>query len=120
MRGQEFLNIARSLESISGEAADRTRIGRLYYGVYLEYRQYCEDALGFRRERMAREHQAVYSLISQIDVFLAADLRELRHARNQADYDLDVIPTDIADRVIDAQRLARHLMRRLAELRDDA
>lgn len=65
---------------------------------------------------MSREHQIVYSLIAQREA-LAADLSELRNARNQAGYDLDLPHQEIADRLIDAQRLSDHLMRRLDELR---
>lgn len=117
IRGQRFLDVAYEMEQFQGEAWRRTRIGRLYYGVYLEYRQYCEDHLGCRRERMAREHQVVYSLISRQDAALAEDLRELRTTRNQADYDLDMSKQDIADRRTDAIRLASYLMNRIKKLR---
>lgn len=111
MRGRDFLDIAVEMAALGGEAWDRARIGRLYYGVYLEYRQYCEEHLGFSRARMAREHQVIANLIAHNAPHAAEDLRELRIARNQADYDMDIATEDIADRAIDAERLTRRLMR---------
>lgn len=89
MSGQQFLDLEVELRAIPGEASKRTRIGRLYYGVYLEYRQSCEDFLSFDRSRLAREHQVVKSLVSSINPDAADILNSLRIARNRADYDLD-------------------------------
>lgn len=117
MRGQEFLDIAHDLEHFEGEAWDRTRIGRLYYGVYLEFRQFCEDRLGFSRQHMAREHSAVIHLISALNTEASENLNELRIIRNQADYDLEWSRKDIAGRARAAAILATSLMNQLMVLR---
>lgn len=41
--GARFLEIAESLSQVEDEAWTRTTIRRMYYGVYLEYRQHCES-----------------------------------------------------------------------------
>ena len=118
MRGEQFLRVADELGAFSGEEWDRTRIGRLYYGVYLEYRAFAEDRLGFNRLNLAREHRVVADLIRSHDSTVADDLlRELRFSRNQADYDLDTPADVIAERLTTAEPLARALMQRLDELR---
>ena len=118
MQGRLFIDLERELRSIPGEAATRTRIGRLYYGVYLEYRQFCEEHLGFNRHRLAREHQAVKNLIAAIDPGAAAILQGLRMARNQADYDLDLDARAI-DEILEASLVsAMTLMSSLNDLRD--
>lgn len=117
MRGEQFLRVADELGAFSGEEWDRTRIGRLYYGVYLEYRAFAEDRLGFNRLNLAREHRVVADLIRSHDSTVADDLTALRILRNQADYDLDIPAGVMAERVATAEPLARSLMQRLVELR---
>lgn len=87
MRGREFLAVAETLAEFPGEAYVRSRIGRLYYAVYLEARAYCESHLGHSRIRLAREHQVISTLLRQIDPELEIQVRLLRAARNEADYE---------------------------------
>lgn len=117
MRGRRFLDVADGLEGREGEEWDRTRIGRLYYGTYLEYRQFCIDEMGLLPRKFAREHQVVNDLVRTLDQDLSDLLRELRYTRNEADYDLDVAPEHIAHRATSADQIAKVIMARLAELR---
>jgi hypothetical protein len=105
------------LEIHAGEEWDRTRIGRIYYGVYLEYRAFAEERLGFNRHNLAREHRIVADLLQSLDPDTAEDLRTLRILRNQADYDLHLSPEVIATRLATAVPLAQSMMVRLAALR---
>lgn len=117
MRGAQFLSVASMLESYDGEEWDRIRISRLYYGVYLEYRSFAEERLGFSRHNLAREHRIVADLLQALDPDTAEDLRTLRILRNQADYDLHLSPKVIAIRLATAVPLAQSMIDRLAELR---
>lgn len=94
--GRQFLEVAEKLADYTDEAYVRTRIGRLYYGTWLEARSFCEARLGYSRKGLAREHQAVATLLGQLDAALEGELRTLRIARNQADYD-DQLPAEHFD-----------------------
>ena len=87
IEGRQFLEVAEALADHTNEAFVRTRIGRIYYGTWLEARSFCESRLGYSRKGLAREHQAVATLLGTIDAALEGELRALRVARNQADYD---------------------------------
>ena len=116
MRGTDFLEVEKTLRAFDGEAYIRTRIGRLYYGVFLELRRYCELRLGHSRRRMAREHQAIANLVQGIDPVLADALAELRRSRNAADYDDDAPGSEMEARVGEAVSLADAIMARLDDL----
>ena len=116
MRGVDFLDVEKTLRGYDGEAFLRTRIGRLYYGAFLETRRYCELRLGYSRLRMAREHQAIANLLRGIDPVLADALSELRQSRNVADYDDDASLSEIQVRAEDAVSLAAAIMSRLETL----
>lgn len=116
MRGLSFLEVAEMLGQHPGEAWHRTRIGRLYYGVYLEYRQFCIERMGFIPRKFASEHRVVNDLIRARDQNLGNLLRELREARNQADYDLETPPDEIARLLATSVMLASTLMIRLDTL----
>jgi hypothetical protein len=117
--GKEFLRLEEKLRNISGEAAARTRIGRLYYGVYLEYRAFCEDFLAFSRQNLAQEHQIVRNLIVPIDTHAADILQNLRVARNQADYNLDIDAKTIDVLLNDSVTAADLAMVRLTRMRSN-
>lgn len=117
MTGEEFLHLERELRKIPGEAAARTRIGRLYYGVYLEYRTFCENFLSFDRRKLAREHQAVRNLIVPIDAAAADILPNLRVARNRADDDLDINAETVNVLLAESVTAAQLAVTRLAKLR---
>jgi len=87
IRGRQFLEVVEALADHTDEAFVRTCIGRLYYGTWLEARSFCESSLGYTRKGLAREHQAVATLLGTIDAALEGELRVLRIARNQEDYD---------------------------------
>jgi hypothetical protein len=93
IQGRQFLEVADALADSPDEAFVRTRIGRLYYGTWLEARSFCETRLGYSRQNLAREHQAVATMLGNIDAGLETELRDLRIARNQADYD-DHLPAE--------------------------
>lgn len=85
--GRDYLPIIELLASDSSPASKRTRIGRYYYAAFLECRAHCEQRLGYTRSKMAREHQAIANLIGIQDQSIADALKDLRIARNIADYD---------------------------------
>lgn len=99
--GRQFLEVAEALADRTDEAFVRTRIGRLYYGTWLEARSFCESRLGYSRKGLAREHRAVASLLGTIDPTLEGELRDLRVARNQADYD-NQLPAEHFDQLLEA------------------
>jgi hypothetical protein len=103
--GRDFLSVAAALAPYKEAAFLRTRIGRLYYAAYLESRAYCERFLGHSRLKLAREHQAIANLLAQVDRELEFRLRDLRSARNAADYD-EHLPydqvVDLLDRPIES------------------
>lgn len=111
--GKQFLEVERTLRNLDGEAFDRTRIGRLYYAVFLECRSLCETRLGYSRVKMSREHQAVVNMLGSLDPALADALRVLRQAHNEADYDVNLPSYVIAERTEDAVLLADFLMAHL-------
>jgi len=119
IEGRRFLIVAEVLAAHQGEEFVRTRIGRLYYGTWLEARAYCEAHLGYRREKMAREHQAIASLMGSIDASLEYELRLLRDARNQADYD-DHLPGEYMDDLLrSVETSSSRVLSRLDALRDE-
>ncbi|HWV24768.1 MAG TPA: hypothetical protein VNZ58_11310 [Thermomicrobiales bacterium] len=111
--------MAQALAWETGEEWDRTRIGRLYYGVFLEFRQFAEDTLGFNRLNLAREHRVISDLLSSLDPSAADDLKLLRIYRNQADYDVELPPEEIAGILTVSMHIADSLMARLEKLRDE-
>lgn len=116
MEGRRFLTVAEILAEYEGEEYDRTRIGRLYYGTWLEARSYCEEHLGYRREKMAREHRVIASLLGAIDPTLEVELRLLRQARNQADYDMDLSARNIDGILRTASLSSARILSRLDDL----
>lgn len=114
--GQAFVDIGMAIEVDQGEAWMRTAIGSVSYGVYLQYRGYCESHLGFDRRKMAREHRAVNSLIGSVDGALALELNRLRVLRNQADYDLGIASDEVEGMFVAARDLANTLLDAMATL----
>lgn len=98
--GRDVLDIADALGELPGEAAMRSRIGRLHYGVYLNARTYCETHLGHSRARLAREYQVIATLLRSIDPQLEVEMRFLRKARNEADYE-EHLPGDYVEDLLD-------------------
>lgn len=47
MEGRSFLAVAEALATYEGEEFVRARIGRLYYGTWLEARSFCELHFGY-------------------------------------------------------------------------
>lgn len=119
MRGIQFLEVANELGQHRGEAWHRTRIGRLYYGVYLEYRQFCIESMGLVPRKFASEHRVVNDMIRTRDQNSGNLLRELREARNQADYDLETPSKEITRLLSTSVVIADALMARLKTLRDE-
>lgn len=69
---------------------------------------------------MAREHRIVNDLIAAVDKELAFDLRTLRDARNQADYDLTIDHEVMTAALKTMRSLSITLIERLEHLRSDA
>jgi hypothetical protein len=55
MQGRRFLEVAQRLHLEDGEPFLRNRVGRAYYAAYLEARQYCEEHLGYVRQKTSIE-----------------------------------------------------------------
>ncbi len=120
MRGREFLDIVTQLESIGGEASLRTRIGRIYYAVYLECRTYCEAQLGYDRSQTGREHAEVPRLLRDLDPEFAPRLKFLRQFRNMADYDMEILEETLARQEITALEYSKAVISRLDDLLREA
>lgn len=118
MRGREFIDVASWLKGLDSEASVRSQTSRLYYAAYLEARAWCEDHLGYTRNRYSREHADVVRLINAQETDLADDLAFLRGYRNTADYDMNLSLETVALQSVDAQRRARRIIARLDELAD--
>lgn len=116
--GRQFLNVAEVLADHSGEEFVRARIGRLHYAAWIEARSFCEERLGYSRTKMAREHQAIASLLGTIDSSLTYELRTLRSARNAADYDNHLTEQHMADLLDVSLESASWILSRLDALRD--
>lgn len=117
MRGSDFLDIASQMADRPEEAWVRNRIGRLYYGTYLEFREHFERFFGFDRTRLSNEHVAVQDLLGHLSQQLSINLKDLRKMRNAADYDLDLSDETLATLVESAEDAAGKLMRFLNDLR---
>lgn len=116
--GRRFLLVADALAEHEGEEFVRARIGRLYYAVWLEARSFCEEHLGYSRTGMAREHQAIASLLGTIDSAIPLELRALRGARNQADYDIDLEEVKVRNLLDGALMSSARVLARLEDLRE--
>jgi hypothetical protein len=114
--GRHFLQVAEVLAPYEGEAFMRTRIGRLYYAVYLEARDYAERHLGHSRLKLAREHQAIAHALARVDPELEFRLRDLRSTRNAADYDDQLSHDHIMDLLDRAIETSTWIMARLDDL----
>ena len=91
MNATEFVDLAIRLSSDPREAAQRSAVGRGYYGVFHAARELIESC-GVRFEDSAQTHDKLWWCLDQsrdADVATAArKLKSLRTARNNADYDL--------------------------------
>lgn len=116
MRGRDFLEILPLLAPAETEPSIRTQIGRIYYGAYLEARQWCETNLGYERTRLGREHSQVQKLLAGIDGVILEDLVFLRTYRNTADYDLHVSMDTLKLQLADALDRAEIVISRLDDL----
>lgn len=114
--GRDFLEIVAILEPHASSASMRTRIGRYYYAAFLESRAYCESTMGYVRTKMAREHQAIANLIGTRDPVLADALKDLRIARNTADYDDRLDPGSVSTLLDRAESLSVYILSRLDAL----
>ncbi len=111
MKGRAFLDVLPLLTPVETEASIRTQIGRTYYAAYLEAREWCEVNLGYKRERLGREHGEVARMLSPLDPTLEEDLAFLRTFRNTADYDLHIsIETLLLQRDESMKRAERVLL----------
>jgi hypothetical protein len=119
IEGRGFLAVAEALATYEGEEFVRTRIGRLYYGTWLEARSFCETRLGYRREKMAREHRVIASLLGHLDATLEYELRLLRDARNQADYNVQLPAEYCGELLRTALRSSARVMSRLETLKKE-
>jgi hypothetical protein len=117
MKGRAFLDVLPLLSPTQTEPSIRTQIGRIYYGAYLEARQWCETNLGFERTRLGREHSQVQKLLAGIDGVILEDLIFLRTYRNTADYDLHVSVDTLKLQLADALERAENVIARLDNLR---
>lgn len=68
---------------------------------------------------MAREHRVIATLLDQLDATLDYDLRLLRDARNQADYDLQLSVEYCDELLRSALRSSQRAMARLDTLKKD-
>lgn len=112
--GRDYLPIIERLTADSSSASMRTQIGRYYYAAFLECRAYCERRMGYNREKMAREHQAIANPIGVQDPSVAVASKELRLARNAADYD-ETLSEDVVRLILErAEELGRFILDRIA------
>lgn len=119
IHGRDFLEIVTLLEPHASPASKRTHIGRYYYAAFLESRAYCEDVLGYMRTKMAREHQAVANLIGIKSSVLADALKDLRSARNVADYDDRLDDVSVSELLERARDLSLYILSTLDALRNE-
>jgi uncharacterized protein (UPF0332 family) len=107
MDPREFLDVASDWAVGPREAEWRSSVSRAYYAVFHLARKLLQQ-VGFQAPRGDSVHQYVYYRLhncGEPQVVRAADLlRDLRVARNKADYDLDdpVIEKDAIDRLNEA------------------
>lgn len=94
----------------------RARIGRFYYAAFLESRAHCEQVLGYQRSKMAREHQAVANLIALDEPVIADALKDLRIARNAADYDDQLDDHSIRELLDRAESVGLYILQGLEAL----
>jgi hypothetical protein len=114
--GRDYLPVIERLAEDASSASMRTRIGRYHYAAFLECRAYCEQRMGYTRSKMAREHQAIANLVELRDPVLADALKDLRIARNAADYD-DRLDTGSVSTLLErAESLSLSVLSRLDRL----
>lgn len=89
MNPSEFLDVADRLKSSGNEGDRRTAVSRSYYGFY----NLCVSALSsrgvtFRSPIRGDVHGELLEYFNQCAKSFAAALRDLRLARNKADYEM--------------------------------
>jgi uncharacterized protein (UPF0332 family) len=91
----KFLDLAKDLHNSTAEdlslaeAKYRTVIGRAYYAAFNVAKQYLESQ-GIPISKQGEAHQEVKKCLMQINGTVAANLNNLRSARNTADYKSNV------------------------------
>ena len=91
----DFLDLAIELEK-NNEARIRTAIGRAYYASFLTAR----NAMAIE-EKTPEVHKMVLSILYRKNPVIANKLHYLRHQRNIADYDTElVIQSDDAAKAV--------------------
>ena len=112
----DFLRVANELASEGhDEAFLRTAVGRAYYAVFLQAREF----LGLRGQRR-HIHNTVISRLKRTDFAAGTQLDKLETLRGQADYELlveDPIHRDWHSNWNTASNYAQHILRRLQRLR---
>ncbi len=96
---REYLSLATALRGQSGEgysveACDRTAVSRAYYSAFRTALNYAQTEQGFIPKRDASDHARVARHFRQMGgrwAVVADALEDLRHWRNQCDYD-DQVP----------------------------
>src|SRR5687768_16655274 len=85
----DILAVADHLSERELEAFWRLAVSRAYYSAYL----HCRDVLldrGFRTSGGAQDHAAVAQAAGRLNRQASRRLRDLRVARNRADYEISV------------------------------
>ena len=117
MNGADFLDVAKRLEDSPSEAERRTSIGRSYYALY-NVLVALLSSQGVFFHRQGRDHQLLLSYLVKAHhseaTMVAQTLRDLRTARNDADYRMDAFVG--AETSLLTSRLARTEMDRLNAL----
>jgi uncharacterized protein (UPF0332 family) len=110
MNGRDFLDTARHLAGLGGEANHRSAVSRAYYAAFHAARDLV-TSLRFWKPRADRAHNYLYVRLNnfgevqvQSGAFL---LNKLRGLRNQADYDIGqpLSQADAVKSVRDADRI---------------
>ena len=117
MNGADFLDVAKRLEDSPSEAERRTSIGRSYYALY-NVLVALLSSQGVFFHRQGRDHRLLLSYLVKADhaeaSLIAKTLRDLRTARNDADYRMELFVS--AETSLYACRLARTEVDRLNAL----
>ena len=117
MNGADFLKVATRLKNSPSEAERRTSIGRSYYALY-NVLVTLLSSRGVFFHRQGRDHRLLLSYLVKANhaeaSVIAKTLRDLRAARNDADYRMELFVS--AETSLYACRLARTEVDRLNAL----
>ncbi len=91
MEGKDFLELAKKLQNSEMEADRRTSVSRAYYAIFNHIKSFFHNA-HIKLPEAAQAHEKIYQYLfnsgSEEAEDLAADLKNLRVKRNDADYEL--------------------------------